>query len=117
MSFTKTRNWDTGTDGDAPVQSKRFANANCVVLDGPNGEYFGWEDDDGNLFAGTILTENTAAAAARTALATELSNKAAEETARLSTFAALKAKREAGTDLDTADLNALADLFLGVALT
>ena len=68
MSFTKTRDWDTETDGAAPVRSRKFANAKCVVLDGPNGEYFGWEDEDGNLFPGTVLTENASAVAVRNAL-------------------------------------------------
>jgi hypothetical protein len=117
MALTKNRDWDTNTDGDLPIKSKRFGRMNPVVLDGDDGTYFGWEDTDGTLYLGGRLTFDAGAQTERDARATEMSNRAAEDTARLNTRAILKAKRENGEDMTQADINALADLFLGVNLT
>jgi hypothetical protein len=87
-----------------------------VVLDGDDGTYFGWEDADGNLFCGTRLTFDTAAQTARDNAATAASNQAAKQTTFEANYATLKAKRDAGTDLDLTDLNLLADLFFKLDL-
>jgi hypothetical protein len=117
MALTKNRDWDTNADGDVPIRSRRFDKMTPVVLDGDDGTYFGWEDADGTLYCGGRLTFDAGAQAARDTKATEMSNQAAEETARLNTRVMLKAKREGGGDMTQADMNALADLFLGVDLT
>jgi len=117
MAFTKNRDWVVGTDGEAPISSQRHGNKTMVVLDGPDGEYFGWEDDKGRLFAGSLVTPNAAKTAAVAAGLTELSDQAAIETAHQSAYVTLKAKREAGTDLTMDDLNMLADLFFKLDLS
>ena len=118
MAYTKNRNWNEGSDGQAPVASRRFAAGHTAILiDGPNGEYFGYEDSDGNIYPVVLVTPSAAAVTARSAKATEVSVMQAEETARANTLATLKAKRENGDDMTQADINALADLFLGVDLT
>jgi len=115
--MTKNRDWVVGTDGDPPVESRRHNGKAMVLLDGDDGTYFGWEDEAGNLFSGTRVTFDTGAQTARDAAATASSDMAAVETAHVSAFATLKAKREAGTDLDLADLNMLADLFFKLDLS
>jgi hypothetical protein len=117
MAFTKNRDWDTDTDGDAPLASQRHAGKNPVVLDGPDGTYFGWEDADGSLFVGTRLTFDSAAQAERDAKTTAMADVQARATAREATFATLKAKREGGQQLNMTELNALADIVLGVDLS
>jgi len=111
MSYTKNRDWVVGTEGDPPMESKRHKNKAMVVIDGPDGEYFGWEDSDGRLFVGTLVTLNAAAQTTRDNKATEVSDQAAKHTTYQASYAALKAKRDADTALDLDDLNTLADLF------
>jgi hypothetical protein len=115
--YTKNRDWDFDADGAAPVLSRRHAGKKAVVLDGDDGTFFGWEDEDGKLYVGTRLSFDANAQAMRDAKAVEGSNMAAEKTARANTFAVLKAKRENGEVLTQDDIHALADLFLGVDLT
>lgn len=117
MAYTKNRDWSLETDGPPPVHSRRHQDKNPVVLDGSDGTYFGWEDTEGNLYAGTRLTFAAAAQAERDARAVEMGMLAAQATAREATFATLKAKREAGQQLNMTELNALADIVLGVDLS
>jgi hypothetical protein len=116
MSFTKNRDWVVGTDGEMPVTSKRHAGKSLVVLDGPDGEYFGWEDSNGKLFVGTRLTFDAGAQTVRNDAATAASDFAAKGTTFNANYATLKAKRAAGTALDMDDLNMLADLFFKLDL-
>jgi len=115
MAFTKNRDW-VGADGEAPVQSKQHSNKAMVVLDGPDGTYFGWEDAGGKLICGTRLTFDAGAQALRDDAATAASTAFAKRATFQANLATLKAKRAAGTDLDMDDLNMLADLFFKLDL-
>ena len=116
MAFTKNRDWVVGTDGDPPVESKRHSDKAMIILDGPDGTYFGWEDADGTLFCGTRLTFDAGAQTVRDDAATAASAAAAKETTFQANLATLRAKRVAGTDLDMDDLNMLAELFFRLDL-
>ena len=116
MAYTKNRDWVVGTDGEAPIESRRHQGKAMVVLDEDDGTYFGWEDGDGKLFVGTRLTFDAGAQTVRDNAATAASNQAAKGTTFEANYATLKAKRAAGTDLDMVDLNLLADLFFKLDL-
>jgi hypothetical protein len=106
--------WDTATDGPIPIRSSAARAWAPVRLSDVDGEFFGWEKPNGDLVCGVLLVPSTAKQAeidaTHAAALVQLNALDARNTSR----AALKTKREAGTSLDAADLDALADLILGV---
>lgn len=114
MALTKMHDWDTGTDGAIPITSTRCAGLNEVRLSDDDGEWFGWEDSsNGKLFRGARVTNSTAKQAEIDAENVALQAAIAAAVARTSDIAALKAKRDAGTPLDDADHELLADIITG----
>jgi len=114
MALTKMHDWDVGTDGVVPMTSTRCASLDEVRLTDDDGEWFGWEDpSDGKLFRGTRIVNSVAKQAAIDAENVVLQAAIAAEVAKKADVAALKAKRDAGTPLNDADHELIADLITG----
>lgn len=114
--FTKIRDWDLDADGAFPASSLKLQEHTPVLMEGPKGEYFGYEQEDGTLRPLAVVTPNVEEAARREQRIESVSNRQAEMTSYKATYATLKAKRENGEDLTMADLNVLADLFFKIGL-
>lgn len=105
--------WDTSTDGPIPMTSGRYRNCQPARLQDENGEHFGWELPDGSFACGTLLVPSTAKQVEIDAtVAAMLVQKAALD-ARNTRLDQIRSKRDAGTPLDDADVETLADVVLG----
>lgn len=114
--YTKLRNWDLKTDGPYPASSKRFQNFLAVLIQGPKGNYFGYENEQGVLYPLSVVSFNAEASAERDDRNEAFVDKQAALTNYEATYATLRAKREREEPLTMDDLNVLADLFFKIGL-
>lgn len=113
MPVSKMHDWDTSTDGPIPMTSSRYRACKPARLQDENGEHFGWELPDGSFACGALLVPSTAKQAdIDSAEAAMLVQKNALD-ARDTRLDEIRAKREAGTPLNDADVETLADVLLG----
>jgi hypothetical protein len=95
------------------MTSSRYRNCQPARLQDENGEHFGWELPDGSFACGSLLTPSTAKQTEIDAAEAAMLVQKTALDARNARLDQIRAKREAGTALDDADVETLADVVLG----
>lgn len=96
-----------------PVVSNRFRGHKKVLLRDHRGTWFGWEDKEGNLFAGALIKPSEERVKIKDEFGRKVEQRRSEVRQRKVTLDDLKRRRAAGEQMSAKDLNTLADLLLG----
>jgi hypothetical protein len=115
MAFVKMHDWDPdpAADGPFPAESQRCAGLPRVRLSNEDGQWCGYEDDQGNLIPISRVTNSPAKQTEIDAAQVRVQQRSADMAALKLTLDALRAKRDAGTPFTAADAEVIYDLVLG----
>lgn len=105
---------DLPDDYEPPVVSVRAQGQKKVLIEGPEGVFYGWEDKDGGLHPMALIEPSSDHKKRQEEDRRALKGKAERNANRKAAIQDLRRRRLEGEDMTTEDLNMLADLMLGI---